>query len=58
MSGTVSCNIHGDQQEAFVCKHILLTLKDKTPRGFIWTVDEESGYQAFCESCDESAVDI
>ena len=47
---TIVCGSHGRQDETFVCKHIIDTLKDGEPRGFFWSA-EEGGFEAICASC-------
>jgi len=49
----VRCEEHGVSTEAFVCGHVLASLKDGQPRGFVYSsldaVDEPSAY---CSACD------
>lgn len=47
MSHEVICEVHGTQQKAYVCKHIVETLQDRKPRGFFWSND--SGWCSECE---------
>jgi hypothetical protein len=53
MTTSVKCATHGDRAGAMVCGHILQTLKDAQPRGFLWAVDGEGEYQAICPTCDD-----
>lgn len=49
----IHCDKHGDQQETFVCQHIVQTLVDGTPRGFWWADDPENPRpDAWCSECD------
>ena len=54
MTRTVTCRTHGEQRRTFVCKHIVQTLHDRTPRGFFWA-DGEAGEDdcAWCAECEE-----
>ena len=36
----IHCCEHGEQEETFVCQHIVETLKDKKPRGFWWSSEQ------------------
>ncbi len=48
----LTCGTHGEQEETFVCDHIIETLKDGEPRGFCWNhVDGQC--QAICTACNE-----
>ncbi len=53
MSELLKCATHGDQRPTFVCGHIVQTLGDGKPRGFLWGVDDDGNYQAICPSCDD-----
>ena len=49
---SVQCDRHGEQQETFVCQHVVETLRDRVPRGFFWssTPDNPRG-DAWCSAC-------
>jgi hypothetical protein len=53
VSNKIKCATHGDCGSAMVCGHILQTLRDEQPRGFLWAIDDEGEYQAICPSCDD-----
>ncbi len=48
----ITCGTHGKQEETFVCRHIIETVKDGEPRGFHWNRTEE-GFEAICSECNE-----
>lgn len=52
MSGTVECGRHGPSRAAFVCRHLVDTLRDGVARGLIWTRDADGNVNAYCELCD------
>ena len=48
----VYCSEHGQQEETFVCQHIVETLKDKKPRGFFWSSSQNiKRPDAWCYDC-------
>ncbi|MEL6371314.1 MAG: hypothetical protein AAFY84_07050 [Pseudomonadota bacterium] len=47
---TIKCGTHGEQETTFVCVHIIETLKDGVPRGFLWN-HVDGDFQAICENC-------
>jgi hypothetical protein len=54
MTKMIACAEHGSQPETFVCDHILQTLRDRRPRGFIFDPDSDQEYpDAWCRECDE-----
>lgn len=46
----VNCSVHGRQDLAYVCRHIVATLDDETPSGFFWNF-VDGAFEAVCESC-------
>ncbi|MEL7485865.1 MAG: hypothetical protein AAGJ87_01475 [Pseudomonadota bacterium] len=50
MADKIHCGTHGRQETTFVCRHIIETLKDGEPRGFLWNV-ADGDFQAICEAC-------
>jgi hypothetical protein len=52
MAEAVHCYTHGSSRAAFVCCHIVATLSDNKPRGFIWSRDDASEINAYCELCE------
>jgi hypothetical protein len=52
---TVQCNSHGEQQETFVCQHIVSGLEAKTRVGFFWTTYDpgNSRPDAWCAECED-----
>jgi hypothetical protein len=53
--GTLHCDIHGIQQETFVCQHIAQGMVTKTRVGFFWTMQDPNNPRpdAWCEACEE-----
>jgi len=49
---TIKCGTHGKQEETFVCRHIIETLKDGEARGFHWN-RADGVFQAICTACNE-----
>lgn len=53
MSKIHCCN-HGEQEETFVCQHIVQGLTDGIPRGFWWAGEsEQTRPDAWCTLCNE-----
>ena len=54
---TITCHEHGEQQETFVCQHVVQMLRDGIPRGFFWAHDGSDNPRpdAWCATC-EAAV--
>ena len=51
---TVHCHIHGEQQETFVCQHIVQGLSVNVPYGFWWANDPENPRpSAWCTLCND-----
>jgi hypothetical protein len=51
----VECCNHGKQQAAYVCQHIIQSLRDNEPRGF-WSAEPELNDQrpdSWCNACEE-----
>jgi hypothetical protein len=48
----ILCETHGDRLEAFVCSHIVQSLRDGSAQGFNWTRDENGCVNAWCDLCD------
>ncbi len=54
MSDAVQCDEHGASSETFVCSHVLDSLHDGIPRGFIYSsLDAADEPSAYCSECDE-----
>ena len=50
----IHCSEHGEQEETFVCQHIVETLKDKKPRGFWWSSEHNvQRPDAWCHECND-----
>ena len=52
MSGMVECCEHGAVRPAFVCRHLVETLRDGVARGLLWSRDEDGNINAYCDLCD------
>jgi hypothetical protein len=53
----VKCDVHGTQDEAFVCQHIFRSLHTGVPVGFYWADEYPSKHpDAWCSACEEARV--
>ena len=53
----VECNVHGVQDEAFVCQHIVESLYTGVPVGFFWSEESTSSHpDAWCASCEDARI--
>ena len=53
-SGDVECGTHGTQQATYVCKHIVQSVRDGVPRGFLTAHDPGNPHpDAWCADCEE-----
>ena len=54
MTGAVECETHGKTRPAaFVCCHLVETLRDRVARGLLWSRDEKGNVNAYCDACDQ-----
>jgi hypothetical protein len=53
VTGTLECGTHGTVRPAFVCCHLVDTLRDDVPRGLLWSRDEDGNVNAYCDACDQ-----
>ena len=52
MSGeVVECDEHGSALATVVCAHVVQSLVDCKPYGFLWTLDDDQEYSAVCDQC-------
>jgi hypothetical protein len=51
--GTVECGTHGKVRPAFVCCHLVETLRDRVARGLLWSRDGDGNVNAYCDLCDQ-----
>jgi len=56
MSKRVTCQLHGQQETAFVCVHIADAPGKRI--GFWWYAEEEVGYEAHCDACEKISVEL
>jgi hypothetical protein len=49
----LNCEKHGEQNEAYLCSHLVQTLSDRVPRGLIWSRDAEGSINAYCIGCED-----
>jgi hypothetical protein len=57
MAGKIKCEIHGTQDESFVCRHIVESLRTGVPVGFHWSKNSTSQHpDAWCTACNEARV--
>jgi len=52
----ITCGTHGKQEETFVCRHIIDSLKDGEARGFYWNY-VDGAFEAVCAACNEMTAD-
>lgn len=56
-SQKVKCDVHGWQQETFVCQHIAKSLHTGIPVGFHWSAEQiEPRPDAWCSACEQARV--
>ena len=55
MSQIVKCATHGEQQETWVCQHILAGLEGHIRVGFFWAINDPTNPRpdAYCSACNE-----
>ena len=56
MSRLIECGEHGVSRPAFVCTHLVTTLREGTPLGVIWSRDENECVNAYCSACEERLI--
>jgi hypothetical protein len=57
-SKTISCSVHGWQEQAFVCQHIAHTLSIGIPVGFHWSSEQtDARPDAWCSACEEARLE-
>jgi hypothetical protein len=52
MSEFVECDEHGKSKPAYVCKHLIQTLRDQNRRGVVWLRDDDGCVNGYCDECD------
>lgn len=56
-STKVLCQIHGEQDEAFACQHIVNSLHTGIPVGFYWPEDSNQIHpDAWCQECENARI--
>ncbi len=55
MTNSIHCEIHGSQQETWVCQHIIVGLESRRRVGFFWTVADPDNPRpdAYCRECED-----
>jgi hypothetical protein len=51
--GMVECGTHGKTRPAFVCCHLLESLRDRVARGLLWSRNQDENVNAYCDLCDQ-----
>jgi hypothetical protein len=51
LSFRVGCAEDISDTDPAVCVHLVQSLDDGEPRGFLWNIDEYGQYLALCEQC-------
>lgn len=54
MSETVVCHDHGEQEQTFVCRHLVSALRTGENVGFYWSGDHRG--DAWCAACEEVRI--
>lgn len=50
----VECATHGRALAAYVCHHLVGSLRDETTPGVSWLRDSDGNVNAWCDECDEN----
>ena len=53
---SIKCGTHGIQEQTFVCRHIIESLKDGEARGFVWN-RADGVFEAICSDCNDLSED-
>jgi hypothetical protein len=57
-SQKINCDVHGWQEQTFVCQHIAHSLRTGIPVGFHWPAKQSSARpDAWCSDCEEARVE-
>lgn len=54
MSDVIKCQVHGEQQETFVCRHLAKALETGEQIGFFWSGEPRG--DAWCSACETVRV--
>jgi len=54
MSDTIQCPVHGEQQETFVCQHLVTSLDTGKQVGFFWSGEPRG--DAWCSECEAARI--
>lgn len=54
MTDLVQCAEHGSQEETYVCKHLVLSLRTKEVIGFYWSSKLRG--DAWCATCEKVRI--
>src|ERR1700694_3503889 len=58
-SHKIECHLHGWQKQAFVCQHIVQSLRTGLPVGFHWSSESTSSHpDAWCTECEEARIEV
>jgi hypothetical protein len=56
-SQKIKCTVHGWQEQAFGCQHIVQSLHTGVPVGFDWSSQRASAHpDAWCSACEEARL--
>lgn len=57
-SQKIQCDVHGWQEQTFVCQHIAESLHTGIPVGFHWSAEQtEARPDAWCSACEQVRVE-
>jgi len=54
MTNTVECDTHGEQQQTFVCQHLVRALSTGEKVGFFWSSEPRG--DAWCSACEDVRI--
>lgn len=54
----IQCDVHGWQEQTFVCQHIVQSLHTGIPVGFYWSANSTNARpDAWCSACEAARVE-
>lgn len=55
----INCQVHGWQEQTFVCQHIAQSLHTGIPVGFYWSSESnQTRPDAWCSECEKARVEV
>ena len=57
-SQKIQCDVHGWQEQTFVCQHIAQSLHTGIPVGFYWSSEQaDARPDAWCSACEKARIE-